>query len=174
MTRENAYIAIASIEGAALLVAQATAREMDLEDARHIVKQRAMNRLISTGVASSATAAEKLVHTDEEYSLHLRAQRDAVVEKIVLEGKLVAAKLRARLAVELVALDPDDDGDLEGGPSLEDYKSQALKLEHEIDAIDKMLDDHQVPSRADDGRMLGITPRIEMLLRWRLESASAR
>lgn len=118
MTREDAYIAIAGIEGAAILFARASERELDLEDTRHLVKKAAMNRIIESGAATSATAAEKLVHEDIAYASHLQAQRAAVVEKIVFEGKFRAAQLRARLAVELCAIDEqarDDNSDPTNG-----------------------------------------------------------
>lgn len=165
MTRENAYVAIAAAEGVAILVANATAREMELEDQRHLVKKDAMERLISSGAATSATAAEKLVHTDVEYSAHLSAQRQAVIEKIVLEGKLKAAELRARFAVEQWAHDALHQPEESEGPTLEGLKREVVKNEEVIDRIDAMLDKAGVVEKDDQGAFLGIALRIAGLIR---------
>lgn len=105
MTRENAYQAIAAVEGAATNLVVATCREMELEDNRALVKDAGIKRLMASGVATSVTGAEKVIELDVEYMAHRAAQREAVADRIFAQGKLEAAKLRARLAVEIWAQD---------------------------------------------------------------------
>ena len=111
MTRENAYNAIALVEGAALRLADATAREMELEDHRPLIKGEAIKRLMEvapnplTGKAHSVSSAEAVVEQDPTFMEHRRTQRSAVADRILMQGRYETAKLRARLAVELAAVD---------------------------------------------------------------------
>lgn len=105
MTREHAYSEIAAIEGVALMLADATSRETELADLRSLEKDAAIRRLMSAGTYTSVTAAEKFVEADPQFLKYRETERHAVAARIVLQGKLEAAKLRARLAVECVALD---------------------------------------------------------------------
>lgn len=111
MTREEAYIAIAAVEGAALALAGSVERETELEDARPLIKGEAIKRLMEsalnplTGKPHSVSSAEAVVERDPQYMEHRRTQRAAVCDTIVMRAKLHAAELRARLAVELAAID---------------------------------------------------------------------
>lgn len=94
------------IERAGRTYALAVADEMALEDQRPIVKQAAVLRLIgtpnpATGKPHSASSAEAVVESDEEYVTHRVQQRQAVYAKIVAAAQYEAAKARARLAAEV-------------------------------------------------------------------------
>lgn len=60
-----------------------------------------VQRLLDAKKFTSVTAAERGIEFDEEYMAHRQQERDAVAHRILMEGKLAAAKLRARLAVEI-------------------------------------------------------------------------
>lgn len=91
---------IADIEHAASYVADCTNAEAQLEDDRARVKGEAIQRLMQSGAASSVTAAEKIVETDEGYAAHRAMQRDAVRERIIAWARYEAVKLRALRAVQ--------------------------------------------------------------------------
>lgn len=99
---EIAADAIEAIVDAAERVALACKVEMELEDERPIIKSAAVRRIMERdGIA--ATPAEKIVETDGEYNAHRKRQSMAVVEKQRAFGEYEASKLRARLAVAVVA-----------------------------------------------------------------------
>ena len=86
-----------ALAGAAARCAAAHVRVAQLEDARALVKADAIARLMASGVATSATAAEKVVERDEEYAAHRATQRAAEIERWTALGEWEAAKLRARI-----------------------------------------------------------------------------
>lgn len=88
-------------------LAEATRDEMELEEQRPLIKADAINRLMQHGVATSATAAEKVVEKDPEYAAHRALQVKAVVARIKAEAYLAATKARAALALpeEIVTLE---------------------------------------------------------------------
>jgi ABC-type hemin transport system substrate-binding protein len=104
--RLEAEGAILRVEEAADRLATACRAEMELEDERPAQKSAAVRRLMGTenpetNKPHSASSAEKIVETDGEYAAHRRKQYDAVVEKQRAYGAYEAAKLRARLSVDL-------------------------------------------------------------------------
>jgi len=111
MTRGQCYTEIAHVEGAALNLTQAVANEMALEDERALVKVEAIRRIMEsapnalTGKPHSASSAEAIVEQDAVYYEHRAKQRAAVCDVILMRGKYEAARLRARFAVELAAMD---------------------------------------------------------------------
>lgn len=105
MTRDQAYTEIASIEGAAIRLAEATNRETELADLRSLEKDAAIRRLMAAGTYTSVTSAEKYVEADPDFLAHRKREREAVADRIVMQAKYEAAKLRAHLAVELCAID---------------------------------------------------------------------
>lgn len=100
---DAAQQSISAIESAAAKVSSALNRIAELEDQRALIKPRAIKRLMENGAATSATAAEKIVEQDEEYSSHRRLQRDAEVEKWFALANYEAAKLAAQLDVAIAA-----------------------------------------------------------------------
>lgn len=94
---------IASLENAAQRVAHALNTIARLEDSRALIKPEAIKRLMESGAASSATAAEKIVEKDDQYIAHRERQRDAEVEKWGALAAWEAAKLSAELEVALIA-----------------------------------------------------------------------
>jgi hypothetical protein len=72
--------AIAAMTDAGRALGEAKADEMRLEDERALVKRDAIKRLVESGAASSATAAEKIVEQDETYAAHRAHQRGQVIE----------------------------------------------------------------------------------------------
>lgn len=99
---EIAADAIEAIPEAAERVAQACKLEMELEDRRPIIKAEAVRRIMARD-SIAATPAEKIVETDGVYADLRAEQTRAVVEKQRAFGEYEAAKLRARLAVAVVA-----------------------------------------------------------------------
>lgn len=161
MNRENAYIEIAAVEGVALLLAHATTFETKLADERALVKDEGIARLRSSGVASSVTAAEKVIELDAAYMSHRELERKAVAARIVAQGKYEAAKLRARLAVELVAIDePARDPDYE----IIERDSAEENLERQLERIDDLLDKAGIIEKGADGMMLGVAERVRIMV----------
>lgn len=108
--RTRAETSIARIETAAERLAQAARTIQELEDGRPAEKSAAIRRLMQTenpetGKAHSASSAEKIVETDPEYSVYRRRQADAEVEKHRAYGAYEAAKLLARLDVEVFSVE---------------------------------------------------------------------
>ena len=111
MTREDAHICIAHVEGAALRLAEAMTTESALEDERALVKVAGIQRLMDlgpnplTGKPHSVSSAEAIIEQDFRYMEHRVKQRQAVANTILFRAKLKAAELRAQFAVELAAID---------------------------------------------------------------------
>ncbi len=99
----TAMVTIQGVDEAAERVAQACRAEMELEDQRPLVKMEAVRRIM-TRDSIAATPAEKIVESDAEYMSHRAKQYAAVVEKQRAFGALEAAKLRARLSVEMMTV----------------------------------------------------------------------
>jgi hypothetical protein len=99
---QKARAAIAGIHVAAARVAATHTKASDLADQRALIKAAAIKRLIESGVASSATAAEKIVEHDEIYAAHRAAERETEIDRWLSLGEFEAAKLTARLGVALV------------------------------------------------------------------------
>jgi len=95
---------IAWIENAAQRAARAYDVVSTLEDERALIKPQAIKRLIESGAATSATAAEKIVEADPIYAAHRLRQRDAEIEKWGALGGYEVAKLAAQLDVALVTV----------------------------------------------------------------------
>lgn len=95
------HATISRIREAGDALAQATRAEMELENRRPLVKAAAIRRLMESGAASSATAAEKIVEQDAEYADHRRQQVEAAVARQQWFAAYEVAKLDARLAVAL-------------------------------------------------------------------------
>lgn len=79
-------------------LATATAREMELEDSRAILKEEVIRDLVESGAAKSATAAEKMVESVPTYAEHRLRQREAVIAKIRARANYEAAILKGRFA----------------------------------------------------------------------------
>jgi len=94
--------AIDELKDAAEACAQAFDLITELEDARALIKPAAIKRLIESGAATSATAAEKIVEQDLEYAAHRLKQREAEIVKWRSLGVWEACKLSARLSVAVV------------------------------------------------------------------------
>jgi tyrosyl-tRNA synthetase len=86
--------AIAAMHEVAESLGRARAREMELEDERALVKRDAVRRLVESGAASSATAAEKIVEQDEEYAAHRRNQREQTIYVQTRWSRWEAARAR--------------------------------------------------------------------------------
>lgn len=86
---------------------QAHARVMQLEDERQSLRADVIKRLVETGAATSATAAEKRLEQDDEYMRHRRAQYDAEIERHRAMGAVEVARLKRRLTAAII-----DSGDL--------------------------------------------------------------
>ena len=100
--------AIAAVEAAAAALGDARTREQALEDDRPAAKSAATLRLIGTlnpetGKPHSASSAKDVVETDPEYAEYRRQQRAAVMATEMARGAYEAAKLRAKLAVEVAS-----------------------------------------------------------------------
>lgn len=95
--------AVAAIEAAAERLARATVEEMELLDARPLVKAEAIKRIMARD-AIAATPAEKIVETDPEFAAHRRREAEAVVEKIRAEAAYETAKRRADVAIDMELL----------------------------------------------------------------------
>lgn len=97
------------IAEAGLSLAEATLREMAIEDTRPLVKAEAIRRLVGTenpanGKLHSASSAEAVVEMDAEYAATLKAKREAVFQKIVARANYDASVAAARLATMEVAV----------------------------------------------------------------------
>jgi hypothetical protein len=106
MTPERAEAMVARVTIAGEDLAHAIERVMQLEDGRSLVKAEAIRRMVGTenplnGKPHSASSAEAIVESDAEYASYRKQQRDAEVEKHRAYAAYEAAKLGARLAVEL-------------------------------------------------------------------------
>lgn len=107
---DNARAVINEIEQAAKALGDAIATEQALEDNRCIAKSAALQRIMLTEnpltkKPHSASSAEAIVETDAEYAGYRAAQRRAVVASYEARGAFESAKLRAKLAVELVSME---------------------------------------------------------------------
>lgn len=91
--------AIANVIQAGNALAAAKAQEMALDFGRAQVKDDAVARLIAAGKATSVSAAEKIVATDDGFAEHEKIRRTATAETIRKAGEYEAAKLAARFAV---------------------------------------------------------------------------
>lgn len=98
---ERSKLAIAAITDAADTLAGALNTVAELEDARTFAKVDAIARLIATGVATSPSAAEKIVEKDDGYMAHRALQRTAELARHRAIAGYDAAVLTARLAVEI-------------------------------------------------------------------------
>jgi hypothetical protein len=103
--REAAEV-IAEYEDKAALWRQHLEREMELEAARPIAKAAAVRRIMETenpdtGKPHSATSAEKVVESDAEYAEFLKTLRGVTLNKHAAYSAVVAANLRAELAIAL-------------------------------------------------------------------------
>ena len=82
-------------------LARATAHEMALEAGRAAEKAAAIRRIIDGGPNGltqkphSASSAEAIVETDEQYAAYLAQQRDAVIAKIQAQARYDSAVLIA-------------------------------------------------------------------------------
>jgi hypothetical protein len=91
------------IEQAAIELAGAVTREMELEDTRHVVKLNAVEHIMGsgdnklTGKPHSFSSAEAMVNTDDVYAEHLKKLRDAARERIIAKGRYDAAVIAATL-----------------------------------------------------------------------------
>ena len=81
---------------------QAHSRVMQLEDLRQALKPDVIKRLVETGNATSASAAEKLVEKDEEYMRHRSAQYEAEIERWRSLGQVEVARLKRRLTSAII------------------------------------------------------------------------
>lgn len=99
MARIDAAAQAVIAAGAAL--AQATAREMELEAGRALAKAAAIRRIMDgepnalTSKPHSASSAEAIVEADPQYAAYLAEQRDAVIAKITAQASYDAAVLIA-------------------------------------------------------------------------------
>jgi len=89
-----------AIAAAGERLADATIREMQLEDQRALVKDEAIGRLRVAG-ERSVTAAEKVIEKDPLYMEHRQAQYRAIRERIRARAEYDGAVLAARLTIEL-------------------------------------------------------------------------
>jgi hypothetical protein len=149
MKRQDAYNAIAIVEGAAIQLGNAMNLETQLADERALVKHAGIQRLLDAKTFTSVTAAEKGIEFDQIYLEHRGKERAAVADRIFWEGKLKAATLRAQLAVELCAIDE---------------QAQEPDLETQDSFIQALLDSEGVPDRGDEGEPLTLVQRVQSLL----------
>ena len=84
-----------AVVAAGARLADATVREMRLEDERALVKDAGIRHLVDVGEERSATAAEKFIEKYEPYMEHRRHQYDAVRERIVAQAAYDSAVLIA-------------------------------------------------------------------------------
>ena len=95
----------------ASLYATAKVHETALEDARALVKDDAIGRImVRENIA--ITRAEKVVERDEQYMKHRQLQHDATKATIMARARYESAKLNAQLAVDnaLPTFDKTHDG----------------------------------------------------------------
>lgn len=81
---------------------QAHVRVMQLEDLRQSLKADVIRRLVDTKVATSASAAERIVEQDAEYQQHRAAQFEAEVERWRSLGAVEVARLKRRLTSAII------------------------------------------------------------------------
>jgi hypothetical protein len=98
---QKARASIERIGDVAQRVASAMNRVAWLEDQRALVKANAIRRLVEEGKASSVTAAERIVESDDQYAAHRLEQRDAEIDKWAALGAWEAMRLDARLDVAI-------------------------------------------------------------------------
>lgn len=89
-------------------LAHAVAYEMEVEDNRPLAKFDAIKRIMGTtneltGKPHSASSAESIVESDDEYRSYLLIKRTAVADKIRARAAFDAAVARAQLATGAVA-----------------------------------------------------------------------
>lgn len=100
---ESARASIAALDAAASWLADALNTVARLEDERALIKADAIRRLVESGVATSPSAAERVVERDDEYMAHRAKQRDAEYQKWHAVASFEACKLTALLDVRLAA-----------------------------------------------------------------------
>ena len=98
---QRARASIAALDAAAARCASAHNRVAELEDERALVKPEAIKRIMAHGLATSNSAAEKIVEQDPFYAEHRSKQRNAETERWASLAAWEAAKLAARLDVSL-------------------------------------------------------------------------
>lgn len=101
------YIAEVELAGGAL--AEATAEVQRLADGRAAEKSAAIIRLVGTENPEtlkphSASSAEKVVETDQQYLRYRVLEREAEIERIRAKAHYDAVKLKATLAVGLATI----------------------------------------------------------------------
>jgi putative heme iron utilization protein len=94
----EAAVVCDEIERAHERCGQAHVRVMQLEDQRQSLKAEVIRRLVDTKVATSASAAERIVEQDAEYQRHRASQFEAEVERWRALGQVEVVRLRRRIA----------------------------------------------------------------------------
>jgi hypothetical protein len=101
--------ALAEYERAASIYAGLAFVESKLEAERHGVKLEAVKRLMEqinplgqAGKLHSASSAESVVETDEEYAAHLKLQRETVRDKNGAHTRMESARMRVQIALAAV------------------------------------------------------------------------
>jgi phenylpyruvate tautomerase PptA (4-oxalocrotonate tautomerase family) len=100
---ERARATIASLDRAANWCASTHNRVSELEDERSVIKPEAIKRIMEQGLASSNSAAEKIVEQDPFYAEHRSKQRNAETERWASLAAWEAAKQATRLDVFLAS-----------------------------------------------------------------------
>jgi len=103
-TKAKVDAVIANVIQSAARLADAKAREMELDGQRSQVKSEAIARIMSIedpqkGKPYSATAAAEIVMNDVVFAMHESDRRNATADTIRVAGEYEAAKLAARFAV---------------------------------------------------------------------------
>jgi len=100
--------AMLQYEAAATRYAETVTREMELNDAQSIHKDRAIRRLMARDESgkTSYTAAEKIVEGEPEYAAFLKLRRDVVLNKNLAQSQREAARMRFELALALARAAP--------------------------------------------------------------------
>jgi putative heme iron utilization protein len=98
----EAAVVCDEIERAHERCGQAHVRVMQLEDQRQALKPDVIKRLVESGTATSASAAEKLVERDDEYMRHRGAQYEAEIERWRSLGQVELVRLKRSLTSALV------------------------------------------------------------------------
>jgi putative heme iron utilization protein len=93
----EAAVVCDEIERAHERCGQAHVRVMQLEDQRQALKPDVIKRLVESGAATSASAAEKLVEKCDEYMRHRSAQYDAEIERWRALAGVEVARLKRSL-----------------------------------------------------------------------------
>ncbi len=101
-TEAQALDVIAAVKIAGGGLAVATARQLTLTRFLSVKKDEAVRRLMAAKNLS-ATAAEKLAETDEEYAAACHDAITAEADRLLAVARYDVAKLTARLALALVA-----------------------------------------------------------------------